>query len=395
MSKNLTAGIASLLLLLLFGFLPAGFCSSDSEQLYHQSWQLVRDHFYDKSFNGEDWSSWEHKFDGKLNSHSDAENAIRQMLGQLGDQYTTYLDQDSFKDEQNLRESNLVGIGIYLAPGKEKNSAPVVADVIEGGPANIAGIQKYEQLLEVDGQSVVQLTPEQIGKKLAGVENSSVRLKLAHKGSAHEVTVLRKQLDLRPVSAKNLPGNIGYLKLSSFIADDAAPEFRKALIGMANKDGLILDLRQNGGGLMVNALLIAEMFLEKGVIVRCVDREGSVSDKAQGNMLSSQPLVVLVNENSASASEILTAALKDHGRATIVGNRTFGKGLVQQVYPLTDGGALHLTIAQFMGPAGSKINKVGVQPDVLVPQEADQLKAALNILKNKISNSAAAKSPNS
>src|SRR5262249_43210895 len=144
-------------------------------------------------------------------------------------------------------------------------------------------------------------------------------------GVVRELTITRQHFDIHAVSIKELPGNLGYIKLSSFICDDVASQFRQALLSLSKKDGLILDLRENGGGLTCNALQIADMMLDHGVIVRVVDRSGAAKDRARGNQLTTQPLVVLVNQNSASASEILAAALKEQGRATIVGTTTFGK----------------------------------------------------------------------
>ena len=396
MSKKLKAWFATFLFTSFLSFPSTAFSSTVStgstnssaskispQQLYHQTWQLVRDNYYDPSFNGKDWQSWEHKFDGQLSTQAQAEKAISQMLAELGDKYTSYLNPKAAVDEQNLKESNLVGVGIYLVQPAGKQHT-IVADVVEGGPAMQAGIHKNDELLAVDGQTVANLSPEEIGQKLLGNENSLVSLKLADKGQARDIKLKRQHFVVHPVTVKELPGNVGYIKLSSFIFDDAADEVRNALNRLSNKDGLILDLRENGGGLMLNALLIAEMFLDHGVIVRTLGRHGAANDSVQGQQLSAQPLVVLVNQNSASASEILSAALKEHKRATIVGTRTFGKGLMQEVYPLKNGGSLHLTIAQFMGPTGSKINHVGVQPHVVVQTDDAQLNTAVNVLKGKM-----------
>lgn len=382
--------ILSMLLSILTGALQAAFCAQSSipnvnpEVLYHQTWRLVRDNYYDNTFNGKDWTTWEHKFDGKLSTREQALDAINQMLAQLDDPYTRFLDCDDTRKERSLMtDSQMVGIGILLQQDKD-NKHLLVADTLDDSPAARAGVTGGDELLAVDGNSVTSLTPDQCGQRIVGKENTQVSLLLSKGDHKRTVSMKREHMVLHPVTVKNLEGNVGYIRLSSFLYGDAVDEFRKGLSSMADKDGLILDLRHNPGGQMFNALSIADMLMDGGIIVRTVDRKGRAVDCAQGHPLTKQPMVVLVDHDSASASEILAAALQDHNRAEIVGTKTYGKGLVQDIMPLPGGAALHITVAQFMSPNGAKINHVGVTPELEVADPGAQLKAGLDLLRAKI-----------
>ncbi len=181
-----------------------------------------------------------------------------------------------------------------------------------------------------------------------------------------------------------LDSGIGYIQLSTFISSDAAREFRNALSKLSGAGGIIIDLRDNPGGLLANALEIADMVLEGGTIVSTISRHGRHTDLCSGQPLTRQPIIVLVDEESASASEILASAIKDNERGLVLGTRTYGKGVVQEINRLPSGAALHITVSRYLTPNGSDINKVGIAPDILVENKDDQLKIAVSCLKEKI-----------
>jgi carboxyl-terminal processing protease len=354
-----------------------------AQDTYQRAWQLVRDNYYDPSFSGQNWLSWEHKYDGQLHNNTEAFKAIKAMLDSLNDPYTRFLDPRAFQDENDAIDARIVGIGINLQQSKDQ-SVLIVTRTIDESPAAIAGVLAGDEIVAIDGFSALGLTPEQAAEKIRGKAGSPVKLGVRRNKEVKTIPITRAEITIRAVTAKILPSNIGYISLSTFISNDAAHEFRNALARLQNTDGLIIDLRDNPGGLLSNALEIADMLLENGSIVSTIGRHGRHTDMASGDPLTHQPIAVLVDEDSASASEILAGALKDNGRATVVGTRTYGKGLVQEINRLPGGAAIHITVSKYLTPAGTDINKVGVLPDITVQKKDDQMKVAVEYLREKI-----------
>lgn len=363
-------------------------------EVYHTAWQLVKDNYYDASFNGVKWAELEHRFDNRIRTVDDAHKSIKEMLLTLKDPYTRFLDPRAFQDENDAIDAKIVGIGINL---QLKDKRLIITRTIEDGPAERAGIRAGDEIVEIDSANSVGITPEQAAERIRGEIGTKVDLSVKHSATAKvsKVTIMRREITIKSVSTKMLDGNIGYIQLVTFISNDAAREFRQALKKLAKADGIVIDLRDNPGGLLSNALDIADMLLEKGPIVSTIGRQVRHTDIATGAPLTHQPLVVLVDEESASASEILASALKDNGRAVLVGTKTYGKGLVQEINKLPGGAAIHITVSRYLTPSGADINKVGVEPDVTVKvataqtgesREDVQLKTALQYMKEKLAN---------
>ncbi len=349
--------------------------------VYHKAWQLVRDTYYDPSFNGQNWLSWEHKFDGDIRTVSDAHKDIKVMLESLKDPYTRFLDPQSFKDESDAINAKIVGIGINLV---QKNGKLVVTKTIDNSPAQNAGMQQKDEIISIDGYNTIGFTPEQAAERIRGKAGSAVQIAVRRGDQEKSFDITRAEIVIHAVSYKVMEQNIGYIQLSTFISNDAAREFKAALEKLSRTDGLIIDLRDNPGGLLSNSLEIADMLLDGGVIVSTAGRNGRSVDTASGNPVTHQPIAVLVDDESASASEILAGALKDNNRATIIGTHTYGKGLVQEINHLPGGAAIHITVSKYLTPSGADINKVGVQPDIVVSDHDQQDSVAMTFLKEKI-----------
>ncbi len=352
---------------------------------YHRAWQLVHENYYDGNFNGKNWNEFEHKFDSQIKTPADAQKYIKVMLESLNDPYTRYLDPRAFQDENDAIDARIVGIGINLQQTKDLQRL-VVTRTIDGGPAELAGVRCKDEIVGIDGTSAVGMTPEQAADKIRGKAGSPVQLSLKGEGNTtvRTVNITRQEIVIHAVSSKMMPNNIGYINLSTFISNDASREFKAALSKLSRADGLIVDLRDNPGGLLSNALEISDMLLEGGAIVSTVSRHGRHTDIASGEPATHQPIVLLVDEESASASEILASALKDNGRAVLVGKSTYGKGLVQEINRLPGGAAIHITVSRYLTAAGADINKVGVIPDINEPDKDKQMKVAISCLKEKI-----------
>ena len=315
----------------------------------------------------QDWSRWEHHYDGKLKTPEDAHKAIETMLASLADPYTRFLDRDSFDEEKSQIEAHLFGVGMQL--GMNKEHKVVVIATIEGTPAFNAGVHPGDEILEVDSKPVKGQSLDQVVKQIRGEINSIVNITFLRKTDKHEdkrkVSLKRAEIPIKAVaSCEVLPGNLGYIRLDSFISQKANSEMRQALKKLSSTDGLIIDLRNNPGGLLSNAIDIANMFLDHGTIVSTIDSEGyKAKTEAQNSPITKQPIVLLINQGSASASEILSGALHDNERAKLVGQKTFGKGLVQSINRLDDGSGINVTIARYLTPNDVDIHKQGISPD--------------------------------
>lgn len=382
-AKRIGACLAALAVFIALLNQPAQGHRSQPHEIYQRAWQLVRDNYYDSSFNGQNWSAWEHRYEGQIHSTGEAHKAIKAMLESLNDPYTRFLDPRAFQDENDAIDAKIVGIGINLQQTKDQ-SRLIVTRTIEGSPADLAGISSGDEIVAIDGQSALGLTPEQAAERIRGKAGTDVLIAIRRDHAVKNLNITRAEIAIHAVAAKTIKPNIGYIQLSTFISNDTAKEFRAALLKLSSTDGLIVDLRDNPGGLLSNALEIADMLLENGPIVSTIGRHGKHVDMASGDPVTHEPIVVLVDEDSASASEILAGAIKDNGRGVVVGTRTYGKGLVQEINRLPGGSAIHITVSRYLTPSGADINKIGVAPDIQVSKKDEQMHVAIEFLKEKI-----------
>ena len=342
--------------------------------LYQRAWRLIKESFYDQKFGGQDWERWEHHYDGKLKTSDDAHKAIETMLASLGDPYTRFLSRDAFDEEKSQIEAHLFGVGMQL--GMNKEHKVVVIAPIEGTPAYNAGIHPGDEIYEVDLKPVKGQSLDQVVKQIRGPINSKVEITVLRGTERKKILLTRAEIPIRAVANEAiLPGNIGYIRLDSFISSKANDEMRLALKRMLSCNGIVLDLRNNPGGLLSNAIEIANMFLDKGIIVSTIDADGyKTSQLSARHPVTKLPLVVLINGGSASASEILSGALRDNSRARLVGQKSFGKGLVQAINKLDDGSGINVTIARYLTPNDTDIHKLGIVPDFEISLKEDDYK---------------------
>jgi len=326
--------------------------------------------------------------------------SIRGLLDALDDPYTRFMEPKAYKEMKIRMSGTYSGIGIYIGI---RDKQLVVISPIEGTPAKKAGLQAGDYILKIDERSTKDMALEEAVSLIRGPQGSKVKLSILRKGwkDPKDFEITRAKITIKSVEAKRLNHNLAYIKLNTFENLSAAQEFEKALRQFRDADGLIIDVRGNGGGLLENAIEIGSMFIRQGIIVQTIDREGQREQiPSRGRVLWTKPVVMLINESSASASEILAGALRDNNIATLVGAHTFGKASVQNVRQLNDGSALLITIAKYLTPNGEDINKRGISPEVEVlistkeaegeiieipSEEKDtQLKKAVEILKTKI-----------
>ncbi len=325
--------------------------------------------------------------------------SIMGMLDGVEDRYSLLmLPEDYSKLQEQMQATEFGGIGIYIELDKEDKDRLTVFEPIEGTPAYKAGLLSGDKVLKINDESTDGIDIEAAQTKIRGPFGSSVKLEVSRKGEPKPLVfnVVRDKIHVVSISAKMLEDNIGYIRLRLFGAQ-TGEEMAQAITNLKGKGAksLIIDLRNNGGGYIDAAVDVVGQFLDKsdGLVVYTIDRGNRKREYRSSHSGAALPTVVLVNEYSASASEITAGALRDHGLAKLVGNKSFGKGSVQQLYPFSDGSALKLTIAKFYTPSGYVINKHGLEPDVKIEMEPKyvgrgekdvQLKKAVEVIKNQI-----------
>lgn len=296
------------------------------------------------------------------------------LIDSLGDPYSVYYTQEELKQIQEKTEGVYYGIGAYVGIDPE-TSLPRLTSIIEGTPAQESGLRAGDLLYKVDGTEVQGMELTQVTSRIKGEEGTTVHLSIIREGETDylEIDVVRRKVESPTVSYKMLDDRIGYLQIVEFdtVTLDQFTEALAVLRGSGMK-GLILDLRGNPGGNLTTVCEIARQMLPKGLIVYTEDKTGHRTEyTCDGDKQMTEELVVLVDSGSASASEILAGAVKDYGIGTLVGTTTFGKGIVQRIISLTDGSAVKLTVSNYYTPNGNNIHKIGIEPDVEEPFDAD------------------------
>jgi len=305
-------------------------------------------------------------YNDKLDSGSLSQGSIRGMVQALGDPYSAYLDPAQYRQQQDSYSGRHAGlIGIYV---DYQDGYPVITGLLPASPALKAGLKTGDVILAIDGKPALNLKPEESSALIRGRVGTQVALHLRRGGGELDVTVERQDFQSPSVEAASLPGSVLYLRVYQF-GDRTREEFDSQLAaGLPAAHSVVLDLRENGGGLVSAAVAMVSRFVERGEVFEERGRNGSVqrTDVDGNHPAAAVRLFVLVNEDSASASEIVSGSLQAHHRGALVGAKTFGKGSVQVDYRLQNGGDLHLTIARWYLPDGRSIDKSGLQPDVSV-----------------------------
>lgn len=333
---------------------------------------------------------------GEIDEQKLEEGAIKGYIEGLNDPYTEYISKEDMKEYMEDTMGNFVGIGIYMVKDQDANKIRVLSP-IKNTPAEKAGILPGDLIVSVDG---IQYTADEMSvasNKIKGEEGTTVKLEILRGTETLNFEIAREGIKVNPVEGKVLEKNIGYIEFSSF--DESTAEDFKTKFEELQKQGiksLIIDLRNNGGGIVEQALKIADYIAEKdSVLLYEVDKNNNEKvKKSQNSPIINMPIIVLTNGNTASSSEILAGALKDLGKAKIVGTKTYGKGVIQQIMTLPDESGLKITTEKYLTPSRAEINKIGIEPDekvelpesvksefLLEEKDDTQLQKAIEILK--------------
>jgi len=362
--------------------IPPAAAFTPEQQLVLQAWRTINQAYYDDSFNHQNW--WltrDRTLKQQIPTEEAAYQAITKMIASLDEPFTRLLRPEQYRSLQVNTAGELSGVGLQIGVKAGSKSIEVIAP-IAGSPAAIAGILPRDIIVEIDAIPTSELTLDIAAVKMRGATGTNVSLTVQTSDQPpREVILIRQKIELNPVTAELHTENgrkIGYLRLAQFSAK-AAQELGENITKLKQQGatGYILDLRNNPGGLVQAGVEIARQWLNEGTIVYTVDRRGSIDEiDATGTALTDAPLAVLVNEGTASASEILAGALQDNGRARLIGTKTFGKGLIQSLFDLPNGSGLAVTVAKYETPNHRDIHKLGITPDRVVPNSEINLESA-------------------
>ena len=317
---------------------------------------------------------------GEVDEEKLVEGAIKGYVEGLGDPYTEYISKEDMEDYIEDTMGNFVGIGIYMIKNTQYDKIQVLA-TIKGSPAEKAGIQAGDLIISVDGIEYKANDMTTASNNIKGEEGTKVVIELLRGAQNIKYEVTREKVIVNPVEGKVLSNNIGYIQFDSF-DETTAKDFKAKYQELAKQgiQSLIIDLRNNGGGIVDQALEIADYVATKdSVLLYEIDKNNKEKvEKAKTDPIINMPIIILTNENTASASEILAGALKDLGKAKIVGTTTYGKGIIQQLLKLSDGSGIKITVEEYKTPNKNKINKVGITPDEIV-ELPDSVESIFNV----------------
>jgi carboxyl-terminal processing protease len=320
----------------------------------------------------------------KVSEEDLIDGALKGLFEGLNDPYSQYYTSDEFQTLKEQTSGSFVGIGVYIGVNSENDKITIISP-IEGSPAQKSGIKSGDVVVKVNGKSIESKTVDEVIKQIKGKENTTVNLTVERDGKEIDFDITRKTIVTKSVSSEVKEDNIGYLRITSF-DENTYKEFKENLSNLKEKGikGLVIDLRDNPGGLLDVCVDIADDLIGEGTIVYTKDNSGKKeyykSDKNELDM----PMAVLINGGSASASEILTAALVDNNKAIAIGETSFGKGLVQSVKGLKDGTGYKLTTAQYFTPNDNYINGKGITPKIQEKDKNKQLKLAIEYIQEEI-----------
>lgn len=336
-----------------------------AQKLFDNTWKIIRDNYYDAEMNTQSWSRWREHYHGKIKTDEDAKVAIDTMLASLNDPYSRFMTKEEYAEQNNSINSKITGIGVNIASVAGKIH---IINVMEGTPAQAANFMPDDIIFSVDGKEVNGLSLSEVANLVRGPENTFVNIAILRDNNKISKRVMRKEIKIKTVKGSVIDKNIGYIQIISFVGSTTPNEFLEALEKTKDTDGLIIDLRGNTGGLLPNAVFIANLFIPRGNIVSIVGRGGYRYniDAQDTEYTINKPTIVMVDGASASASEILSGALKDYKKAKLLGTKTYGKGMVQKILPMPNETGLNLTVAKYLTPNGIDINKKGINPDIKV-----------------------------
>ncbi len=335
------------------------------DELFNFSYKVIKNNYWNKQLTEEELYRFKKRYQNKIKDSEDAKVAINSMLSSLNDPYSKFLDENEFAEQNSSIDSKIYGIGINIASYAGKI---IIINVVKGTPADFAGLKSGDMIVKVNGNDAAGKSIVQIAGYIKNPAVQTVDMEILRGNKKFIKQIKKTEIKIKTVKSEIIDKKIGYIRISSFISSETPIEFIDALNKVKDTEALILDLRGNTGGLFQNAVFVADLFLKDKTIVSVLGRGGhrSLYRTHDKGYVYDKPMAVLVDSESASASEIVSGALKDNKRAVIIGTKTFGKGLVQKVFPMPNNTGLNLTIARYLTPLNIDINQKGIEPDYLI-----------------------------
>lgn len=334
------------------------------ERLFLIAWRNIKNQYVDPTMNGQNWVRWKNRYINKIETIEDAHVAINSMLQSLDDPYSKFMNMPEYTQQNRTINSNISGIGINVMSLANKI---VISNVIEDSPAQKEGVKIGDIILKVDDFEINNVKLEEAVKHIRGQKNTYVKLTLLRKNHVLVKNIKRDVVKLKTVKYQLLKHKIAYIQIASFMGSSVSDEFKTALSQSMedNAKGVIIDLRGDAGGLLTNAVNMANMIINDGTILSIVYRNGVKADLTTDKQafFTEKPIVILINKGTASSAEILTGALRDNHKAILVGETTYGKNSVQQIIPLPNHTGMNLTVAKYLMPNDEDIHNKGIAPD--------------------------------
>ncbi|MEO0373534.1 MAG: S41 family peptidase [Cyanobacteria bacterium P01_A01_bin.17] len=372
MKKLKLAWIALISSVTILGYIqPARALEDSPKALVDQAWQIVHRQYVDRDFNQINWQAVRQDYlKRSYSSPQQAYIAVQEMLKPLEDPYTRFLPPSNIKDLVDKVSGEFIGVGLTVGVNALSDEW-VVVEPLPGSPAAEQGIKKGDVVVSINGTRTPNIDPRKASQFIIGPVGSKVALSVRSGSKITDYELVREQLDLNPLTFKVLEtavGKVGYIQVPVFTTK-SPKAMREAIETLETQQvtGYILDLRGNPGGVFEASVEMARMWLRPNRLISLVDQRGEIErHETTQKELTQKPLKVLIDEESASASEVLAAALQDNQRATLIGTQTFGKGVIQSLEALEDGSGIVITVAKYLTPKGQDINKIGITPDLVV-----------------------------
>ncbi|MDJ0625674.1 MAG: S41 family peptidase [Candidatus Caenarcaniphilales bacterium] len=366
-------------LLVYFISLPGISLSQNEQALFQEALTLLKDNYYSPEDIKRLLTEKAIK-DCREKNQSSIYKAINCLTSKVKDPYTKYLTPEAANKELKRIKTLSTGLGITVDPIDQS----LITRIQTNSPADRAGIKENDKIISINKIPIEYLNIEEINQALIHAEVGKKTLLDLQRGYLFfSVEIEMQEIPILSTRSKLLNSGIFYIKIDDLLSKSAADEVENLLLSKEakNSNSLILDLRSNKGGLLKNGLIIADLFIKSGKLLIMISNEGKRIFTAKPNTLYSNPIVILINGQTASSSEVIATALKDNNIAVLVGTKSFGKGLVQQIKALSNGSALHITVSQLQTSKGRVINKTGITPDIFVRNDSEQLRAAIGYLK--------------
>lgn len=335
------------------------------KRLYVNAWRKIKNEYFDVSMNNQDWYKWRYKYLNKIETLEDADVAINSMIASLNDTCSAFLRTDMYMKQKTIMEANVTGIGASV---KKAQNGVMVDNIVLNSPADQSSITVGDLIIKIDDVDVKEINLSDISKIIGSAGGKMVKVQIKRNGKILEKDIVVKNFDIKNMLYLITDDNIGFIRIENFMGNFCVNEFHNLLSKTDKTKGIIIDLRNNYGGILTNAINIADLMITNGVIVSLESRGGYLFKiyADQDVAFSKKPIVILTNNSTASSAEILAGTLRDNLGAIIVGEQTYGKNTIQKIIPLQNMTGLVLTNGKYILPKGEDIQGTGIIPDILV-----------------------------